>query len=110
MAMVDRREYIQKRKDELFFLVGILEGIYGGTNKLNQSVKRWAVLSSNMSELKKNPDKALSVFMPVILSYGKENTGLDRLYNGERSCFKDAVDALLKYGVDRFYLELRKVK
>ena len=48
--------------------------------------------------------------MPIICSYTKKRTGLVVLHNGEYVYFKDAIDALLNYGVDKFYQELQKVR
>lgn len=109
MGIMMRRDYINQKKMELSFMVGTLRRIYGDDDKMGQSVRRHTVLGCGMSELKAHPDKALDVFLPVILSYGEANTGISRFYNGERSDLKNAVDALLENGVDEFYEELQKI-
>lgn len=98
MSMMGTREYIQMKKDELSFLVRVLEEVYGDKEKLSQALKKGAVLGDDISGLKKHPAKVMEVFLPIIRSYG-----------GESSHFTNAVDALLNYGVDEFYRELRKV-
>ena len=109
MALTDRRTYIERKKTELFYLVRVLEDIYGDKDKLSLSIKKCAVLGDSMSELRKQPDKVLEVFLPVIRSYGEGNTGIASLYNETPSNFEHAVDTLLENGVDEFYSELRKV-
>ena len=98
MSMMGTREYIQMKKDELSFLVRVLEEVYGDKEKLSQALKKGAVLGDDISGLKKHPAKVMEVFLPIIRSYG-----------GESSHFTNAVDELLNYGVDEFYRELRKV-
>lgn len=109
MAMADRAEVTRREKTELSFLVRTLQDVYGSDDKLEQSVRRHAVLGCDMAELREAPDKVLSVFLPIILSYGEDNTGIARMYNGEHSRFKNTVDALLENGVEEFYQELRRV-
>ena len=110
MSMMGTREYIQVKKDELSFLVRVLEEVYGDKEKLSQALKKGAVLGDDISGLKKHPAKVMEVFLPIICSYSKERTGLVVLHNGEYAYFKDAIDALLNYGVDEFYQELQKVR
>lgn len=109
MSVVDRRTYIEQKKTELFYLVRVLEDIYGDKDKLSLSIKKCAVLGGGMSELRKHPDKVLGVFLPLICSYGEGNTGIASLYNGNPRYFGHAVETLLENGVDEFYRELRKV-
>ena len=109
MSLVDRRTYIQQKKTELFYLVRVLEDIYGDKDRLSLSIKKCAVLGDGMSELRRHPDKVLEVFLPLICSYGGGNTGLASLYHENPSNFEHAVDTLLENGVDDFYSELRKV-
>ena len=98
MSLVDRVTFINKKKTELTLLVRVLEDVYGDKEKLSQALKKGAVLGDDISELRKHPAKVMEVFLPIIRSYG-----------GESSHFTNAVDALLNYGVDEFYRELRKV-
>ena len=110
MSLVLREEYIRERKAELHSMVRILRIIYYDDNKLNQSIKKCAVLGDDISELKKHPDRVLEVFLPIILSYGEERTDTGVMHNDTKSDFKDAVDALLEKGVMEFYEELEKVR
>ena len=98
MSLVDRVTFINQKKTELTLLVKVLEDVYGDKEKLSQALKKGAVLGDDISELRKHPAKVMEVFLPIIRSYG-----------GESSHFTNAVDALLNYGVDEFYRELRKV-
>ena len=98
MSMMGTSEYIQMKKDELSFLVRVMEDVYGDKEKLSKSLMKAALLGDDISELRKHPAKVMEVFLPIIRSYG-----------GESSHFTNAVDALLNYGVDEFYRELRKV-
>ena len=98
MSLVDRVTFINKKKTELTLLVRVLEDVYGDKEKLSKSLMKGALLGDDISELRKHPAKVMEVFLPIIRSYG-----------GERGHFANAVDALLNYGVDEFYRELRKV-
>lgn len=98
MSLVDRVTFINKKKTELTLLVRVLEDVYGDKEKLSKSLMKGALLGDDISELRKHPAKVMEVFLPIIRSYG-----------GENSHFTNAVDALLNYGVDEFYRELRKV-
>jgi iron-sulfur cluster repair protein YtfE (RIC family) len=98
MSLVDRVTFINKKKTELTLLVRVLEDVYGDKEKLSKSLMKGALLGDDISELRKHPAKVMEVFLPIIRSYG-----------GESSHFTNAVDALLNYGVDEFYRELRKV-
>ena len=98
MSLVDRVTFINKKKTELTLLVRVLEDVYGDKEKLSKSLMKGALLGDDISELRKHPAKVMDVFLPIIRSYG-----------GESSHFTNAVDALLNYGVDEFYRELRKV-
>ena len=98
MSLVDRVTFINKKKTELTLLVRVLEDVYGDKEKLSKSLMKGALLGDDISELRKHPAKVMEVFLPIIRSYG-----------GESSHFTNAVDALLNYGVDEFYSELRKV-
>ena len=110
MAMSDKIGNIERSKRELFFMVRTLRDIYGDEDKLNKSIRKCAILGDGMSGLKKHPDKALEVFLPVILSYDKERVDFSSLYNSGKNVFKDAIDTLLERGVDEFCEELRKVR
>ena len=98
MSMMGTSEYIQMKKYELSFLVRVMEDVYVDKEKLSKSLMKAALLGDDISELRKHPAKVMEVFLPIIRSYG-----------GERGHFANAVDALLNYGVDEFYRELRKV-
>ena len=104
MGMTDRMVNIASMKSELFCMAKILRELYPDLVRLDQAIKKCAILGDGMSELKKHPDKVLGVFLPIIISYGEERT------SGMRSCFKDAVDTLLEKGWMEFYEELRKVR
>ena len=106
MGMISREELIKNQKSELTAMVKILREFYPDYVKLNQAIKKYAILGDGMSELEKHPDKVLEVFLPIIISYGEEHTNGISI----RSCFKDAVDALLEKGWMEFYEELRKVR
>ena len=110
MSMIKTREYIEMKKDELSFLVRVLEEVYGDKEKLSQALKKGAVLGDGISELKKHPAKVMEVFLPIICSYSRDCTGLVGLDDGEYGYFKYAVEALLNYGVYEFYQELQKVR
>ena len=110
MSLVDRVTFINKKKTELTLLVRVLEDVYGDKEKLSKSLMKGALLGDDISELRKHPAKVMEVFLPIICSYSKERTGLVVLHNGEYAYFKDAIDALLNYGVDEFYQELQKVR
>lgn len=99
MSLVSRKEYIESRRRELRFMVDTLYDVYSDKSKLDKSIKRHAVLGDGMSGLKKNPDKAVDVLLPIIRSYGEKDW-----------VFSKAVDALLKEGVDRFYGEWLDIK
>ena len=110
MSLVDRVTFINKKKTELTLLVRVLEDVYGDKEKLSKSLMKGALLGDDISELRKHPAKVMEVFLPIICSYSQKRTGLVVLHNGEYVYFKDAIDALLNYGVDKFYQELQKVR
>ena len=110
MSMMGTSEYIQMKKDELSFLVRVMEDVYGDKEKLSKSLMKAALHGDDISELRKHPAKVMDVFLPIICSYSQKRTGLVVLHNGEYVYFKDAIDALLNYGVDKFYQELQKVR